>query len=83
MFSKRAIQLLGCKGRKAEMVDDSACKVIDIRTVNVTERDGKVNVTERDETVRALKVVRYVPKAQYNLISIGVLDEEGYWIQLQ
>jgi len=56
------------------MVDGSACKVISTRTVKVTGRDG---------TVRALEAVWYIPEAQYNLISIRVLDEEGYHIQVQ
>ena len=56
------------------MVDDSACKVIDIEIVKVTKRDG---------TVHALEAVWYVPKARYNLISMGVLDEEGCRIQVQ
>jgi len=30
-----------------------------------------------------MEVVRYVPEARYNLLSIRVLDEEGYWIQVQ
>jgi len=51
-----------------KMVDDSACEAIDTGTVKVTVRDG---------TLRALKAVRYVPKALYNLISIRVLNEEG------
>ena len=42
-----------------------------------------VKVTKRDETVRALEAVRYVSEAWYNLIFIGVLDEEGYQIQVQ
>ena len=49
-----------------KMVDDSACEVIGIRTVKVTERDGMV---------RALEAVCYVPKVRYNLIYIRVLDE--------
>jgi len=57
-----------------KMVDDSACEVIGTVTVKVTKRD---------ETVRALEVVRYVSEAWYNLIFIGVLDEEGYQIQVQ
>jgi len=56
-----------------KMVDDSACKIIDTETVNVTCRDG---------TVHALEVVCYVPEARYNLISIEMLDEEGCWIQV-
>jgi len=56
------------------MVDSSACKVIGTGTVMVTERDGML---------RALEAVRYVPEAHYNLISIRVLDEEGFWIQVQ
>ena len=54
-----------------KMVDGSACEVIGTGTVKVTERDG---------IVHALEVVRYVPETQYNLISIGVLDEEGFRI---
>ena len=57
-----------------KMVDGSTCEVISTVTVNVTYRDG---------TVRALEAVRYVPEAWYNLISIGVFDEEGCWIQVQ
>ena len=57
-----------------KMVDSLACEVIDT---------GIVMVKERDETVHALEVVRYIPKAWYNLISIGVLDEEGCRNQVQ
>ena len=57
----------------AKMVDDSACKIISTVILNVTKRDG---------TVHALEAVRYVPEARYNLISIRVLDEEGYQIQV-
>ena len=56
------------------MVDGLTCEIIDTRTIKVIGRDG---------TVRALEAVRYVPKAQYNLISIRVLDEEGCRIQVQ
>ena len=56
------------------MVDGSACEVIDT---------GTVKVTERDETLCALKVVWYVLETRYNLISIGVLDEEGCRIQVR
>jgi len=45
-----------------KMVDGLICKVIDT---------GTVNVTYRDETVRVLKVVRYVLEVWYNLISTG------------
>ena len=57
-----------------KLVDGSACKVIGSGTVNVTCRDG---------TVCALEAVRYVPEAQYNLISIRILDDEGCQIQVQ
>jgi len=50
-----------------KMVDGSTCEVIGTGTVNVTERDG---------TVHALEVVWYVSVACYNLIFIGMLDEE-------
>ena len=56
------------------MVDDSACEVIETEAVKVIGRDG---------TVHALEAVRYVPEARYNLISIRVLEEEGYRIQVQ
>jgi len=56
------------------MIDDSTCEVIGTGTVKVTGRDG---------TMRALEAVRYVPEAQYNLIFIRVLDEEGCRIQVQ
>jgi len=57
-----------------KMVDGSACDIIDTETIKVIERD---------RTMRALKAVRYVPEAWYNLIFIGVLDEEGLRIQVQ
>jgi len=66
MFPKRVVQLLVYKtGKDVKMVDGSACKVISIRIVKVTEKDG---------VVCALKVVRYILEAYCNLISIGVLD---------
>ena len=55
--------------RTVKMVDGSACEVIGTETVNVTSRD---------EMMCTLEVVRYVLMVQYNLISIGVLNEEGY-----
>jgi len=48
-----------------KMMDDLVCEVIDTETVNITGKDGMM---------RALEVVRYVPEARYNQISIGVLD---------
>jgi len=51
-----------------KIVDGSTCEVIDTGTINVRCRDG---------TMRALEAIRYVPETQYNLIFIGVLDEEG------
>jgi len=51
-----------------KMVDNSTCKVIDTRTVNVTCID---------ETVHALEAI------WYSLISIGLLDEKGYRTQVQ
>ena len=56
-----------------KIVDSSACKVIGTEIVKVTERDG---------IMRAPEAVWYVPVAQYNLISIRVLDEEGCRIQV-
>ena len=49
------------------MVDDSACKVIGT---------GTINLTCIDRMVQVLEAVQYIPEALYNLISIGVLDEE-------
>jgi len=49
-------------------------EVIGTETVKIIERDG---------TVRALEAVQYVSEACYNLISIGVLDEERCRIQAQ
>jgi len=48
-------------------VDGSTCEVISTETINVTCRD---------KMVCALKMVWYVSEARYNLISIGVLNEE-------
>jgi len=57
-----------------KIVDGSACKIINTETVNIIGRDGMV---------RALKAVRYVREAQYNLIFIRVLDKGGCRIQVQ
>jgi len=57
-----------------KIVDDLTCEVISIRIVNVTCRDGMMHT---------LEAVRYIPEARYNLIFIGVLDEEECWIQVQ
>ena len=57
-----------------KMVNGLTCEIIGTGTVKVTGRDG---------TMRALEVVRYVPEARHNLISIRVLDEEGCRIQMQ
>ena len=57
-----------------KMVDDSACKVISTVTVKITHRDM---------TVCSLEAIRYVSEARYNLISIRVLHEEGWWIYIQ
>ena len=50
------------------MVDGSVCEVISTGTIKLIERDG---------TMRALEAIRYIPEAQYKLISISVLNEEG------
>jgi len=74
-FQKKLFKLLIAKEEGTiKMVDCSACKVIGTGTVKFIERDG---------TMRALEAIRYVPEAHYNLISIGVLDEEGCRIQVQ
>ena len=57
-----------------KIVDGSTCKVIST---------GTINVTCKVETVRALEAVWYISEARCNLIFIEVLDEEGYWIQVQ
>ena len=44
---------------------------------------GQSMVTCRDGMVRALEVIRYVPEAWYNLISVEVLDEKECRIQVQ
>ena len=44
-----------------KMMDDSTCEIIGTETINIIGRD---------EIIRALGVVRYVPEARYNLISI-------------
>jgi len=66
--------LVAKKEETFEIVDGSACKIIGTGTITVTRRNG---------TVRALEAVRYVPEARYNLISISILDKEGYRIQVQ
>ena len=59
---KELFNSLVIKEGTVKMVDDSACEVIDPRTINVICRDGMVH---------ALEVIRFVLEAQYNLISIG------------
>ena len=66
--------LVAKKEGTVKMMDGSTCKVIGTETINVIERDW---------TVRALEAVQYVLEARYNLISIRVLDEKGYQIQVQ
>jgi len=51
----------------AKMVDGSPCEVNSTGTVKVTERNGMV---------RALEVIRYVPEAHYNLISVSHLEKD-------
>jgi len=75
MFPKELFNSLVAKEEgTVKIVDGSTCKIIDTGTIKVTKRDG---------TMRALEAVWYVPEARYNLISIGVLDEEGCRIQVQ
>jgi len=62
-------QLLSCKGGRDYQNGGWLSLVI---------TTGTVNVTKRDEMVCALEAVQYVLEARYNLISIGVLDEEEY-----
>ena len=66
--------LVAKEERIVKLADCSTCEVIGIGIVKVTERDG---------IVRALEVVRYVLEVRYSLISIRVLDEEGFQIQVQ
>jgi len=75
MFSEEVVQLLGYKGGR-DYQNDGWLRLWG-------HRHWDVNVTGRDETVCALEAVRYVHKDRYNLISIGVLDEEGFQIQVQ
>jgi len=73
--------LLVAKKEGAAKMDGSACKAIGIGTVNVTCRDGTVSGGGpicRDGTMSGSG-----PETWYNLISIGVLDEEGCQIQGQ
>jgi len=57
-----------------KMVDGSACEVIGTGIAKVTEKDGMV---------RTLVAVWYVSETRYNLITVRVLNEEGYQIQVQ
>ena len=66
--------LVAKEGGIIKMVDGSSYEAIGTGTVKITKRDG---------TMRALEAVRYVPEARYNLISIGVLNEEGCRLQVK
>jgi len=63
-------------------MEEGIVKMVDGLTWEVIGT-GIVRVTERDGTVRAMEAVQYVSEAQYNLISIRVLDEKGCRIQVQ
>ena len=51
-----------------KIVDDSACEVIGTGTVKIIEKYGMLY---------ALEAIQYILEARYNLIYIGVLNEEG------
>ena len=71
---KKLLNSLVAKEERTVKMVDGACEIIDTGSVKVTERDG---------TMYALEAIKYVPKVRYNLIYIGVLDEEGCRIQMQ
>ena len=58
--------LITKEGGTVKIVNDLACEIIGTKTINITERDGKMHT---------LKAVQYVPGARYNLIFIRVLDK--------
>ncbi|GKD01065.1 retrovirus-related pol polyprotein from transposon TNT 1-94 [Tanacetum coccineum] len=54
--------------------DNRACAIIGI---------GKVRVQIKDGSSFVLENVRYIPELKRNLISLGILDREGYAVKLQ
>ena len=54
--------------------NNKACKVMGSGTIRLKMFDG---------TERVLKEVRYVPELKRNLISLGVLDQEGYSFKVE
>jgi len=74
MFSKELFNSLIVKKEGiVKMVDGSACEVIGTRAIKVKENDRMVH---------ALEAIQYVLQARYSLISIRMLNEEGYQIQV-
>ena len=56
-------------GRQVLLANNKACKVVGIGTVTLKLIDGVTNT---------LQGVRHVPKLRRNLISLGMLDKQGF-----
>lgn len=56
------------------IADGSSCKVIG---------KGRAKIKGKDRTVQAPTVVRFVPEAPQNLISLSVLDSNGIQIHMR
>ena len=61
-------------GGRVMMGNNYVCKIMGI---------GNVNLKLHDRTTRELKQVRYVPELKRNLISLGMLDQMGYSVEIE
>ena len=56
------------------LADNQPCKIAGIRSISLKNHDG---------STRLLTDVRYIPKLENNLISLGTLESKGFTIILQ
>ena len=61
-------------GGKVMMGNNAVCKVIGMGNVSLRLHDG---------TIWELREVRYVPDLKRNLISLGLIDQNGFSVKLE
>ena len=61
-------------GGSVYLGNNQTCRVIGIRTVKTKSTDG---------TIRLLRNMWHEPDLKRNLISLGVLDDVGYWFKAE
>ncbi|GJV30383.1 hypothetical protein Tco_1386831 [Tanacetum coccineum] len=65
---------LECDEGSVQLGDNRECKIRGI---------GKVRIQLRDGSSLVLHNVRYIPELKRNLISLGILEKEGFTVKLQ